>query len=113
MGPTVTLVTLHFVGTRLYTDTKFEEEAGRIGVARALPAFALRNLAYGEVIVLATFKPNPRVVEDEPQDPIPFLKTTYPRIGSADAWGYFVVNGVMRTFSTCSMSSARKSATSA
>ncbi len=90
----MTIMNLHFAGTRLYTATKFEEEAGRIGVARALPAFALRNLAYGDVIVLATFKPNPRVIEDEPQDPMPFVKTTYPRIGSADAWGYFVVNGV-------------------
>jgi len=91
----MTLVNLHFAGTRLYTAMKFEGEAARIGVARALPAFALRNLAYGDLIMLATYKPRPHVLDGEPGDVIETGKPrSKPRIGTADAWGSFFVNGV-------------------
>lgn len=86
----MTLVNLTFAGSRLYTPDKFESEAARIGIARALPAFALKNLSYGDVVLLATFKGrrdgNGKALIDNGGKPV--------RLGAADAWGYFFVNGI-------------------
>ena len=50
----MTLVNLHFAGSRLYNPEKFETEAARVGVARRLPAFALKNLTFGETVLAVT-----------------------------------------------------------
>ncbi len=86
----MTLVNLHFAGSRLYTPDKFEAEAARVGVARALPAFAIRNLAYGDFVLLATFRGRR---DENGKAPIDSDGKAV-RLGAADAWGYFVVNGL-------------------
>jgi len=86
----MTLVNLHFAGSRLYTPDKFEAEAARVGVARALPAFAVRNLAYGDLVLLATFRGRR---DENGKAPIDSDGKAV-RLGAADAWGYFVVNGL-------------------
>ena len=86
----MTRYTLHYAGSRLYTPEKFEAEAGRIGIARALPAFAIKNLAWGDVILLATFQgrrdAEGHAVKDSSGKP--------DRWGKANAWGYFVLSGL-------------------
>jgi len=86
----VTLVNLHFAGSRLYNPEKFETEAARVGVARRLPAFALKNLTFGETVLLASFEgrrgDDGHALHGEDGKAI--------RLGTADAWGSFFVNGV-------------------
>ncbi len=81
---------LHYAGSRLYSPEKFEAEAGRIGIARALPAFAIKNLAWGDTILLATFEgrkdADGKALKDSSGKP--------DRWGRANAWGYFVLSGL-------------------
>ena len=53
---------LHYIGSRLYPEKVFITEVKRLGVNRCLPIRLVKNLKWGEKILLATFKP--KVIEE-------------------------------------------------
>lgn len=83
-------IAVHFIGSKLYTSERFEEEAGKHGVARALPAFALRALAFGAPILLATFKGDAR----DHQPKVDGGAAIGEPWGTAAAFGYFILEGL-------------------
>lgn len=86
----MTRYNLHYAGSRLYSPEKFEAEAGRIGIARALPMWCIRqNLAWGDVVLLATYTGHKGTDGKT-------LKGSdgKPYWGKANAWGYFVLSGL-------------------
>jgi len=62
---------LHYVGTGLYPRSKFEWEARRLGVQRAVPFHMISSFEWGDKILLAQYS-----------------------YGSAEVFGYFVLTGI-------------------
>lgn len=79
---------IHYVGKRLYSIEKFEAEAKKIGVSRAIPIFLLgEKLKFGDMILLARYKFKEwRIVDVEKEDSKKF--------GDAEIFGYFIIDGL-------------------
>lgn len=73
---------LHYVGKGLYTKEKFIAEAIRYGVSRAIPSNIIKNLDWGEPILLAFYD-----IIDETNNSIP----------SAIVFGYFYFTRLRHT----------------
>jgi hypothetical protein len=71
---------LHYVGNGLYPEGEFIKESKKYGVNRCFPLRIIKNLKWGERILLATFQKdaNSEVLKG----------------GTANVFGYFVVNGI-------------------
>lgn len=86
----MTSYALHFIGRGVYTPESFEDEAGRVGVARAIPARMLSMLAWDDPVLVGTWE------RDRALDGFADLPgwTAGERLGRADVFGLFRVEGL-------------------
>ena len=93
----MTIYNLLYVG-KLYSVARFEAEAEKHGVARALPAPFVGKLKWGDPIMLAQWEPNQEAQRESrtTQMTVEGQKghVSFKRIGSAKVFGYFHVTGL-------------------
>ena len=77
---------LHFIGRDLYSIQHFVEESRRIGVNRAIPSLILKQLTWGEPVLVAQYIP-----DTTPKSSFDLPKRDKVR---AEIFGYFVVDGI-------------------
>lgn len=87
---------LHYIGKGLYKINFFEREAKKYGVQRALSFSQLKQLKFGEPILLARFIPEQKVMEiDLKQIPPKLTGKELETIPSqAEIFGFFTVDGI-------------------
>lgn len=87
---------LHYVGSKLYSEKVFIEEAKRLGVNRCLPLRQLKSIKFGDKILLATYVPKAikqeQILLGESQEAQTFDKRKNKRDGTAKVFGYFTVS---------------------
>jgi hypothetical protein len=81
---------LLFVGQQLYNTEIFENEAKRLGVNRAIAFSHLAGLKWGDPILLARYIPKYEHSQSQNAE----SKMTVKKIGSAEIFGYFTINGL-------------------
>ena len=93
----MTVYNLLYVG-KLYSIARFEAEAEKHGVARALPAPFVGALKWGDPIMLAQWQPDQEAqrASRTTQMTVEGQKghVNFKRIGSAKVFGYFTVTGL-------------------
>lgn len=77
---------LHYVGSSLYNPERFAQEAKRLGVNRSLPAAFLKGMAYGQIVLVATWR-GKKDVQGKVLD-------KKDKSGTATAFGYFPIVGL-------------------
>lgn len=80
------MVKLHYIG-KLYSIKKFEQESLKYGVSRAIPLHLLSKIQFGEKIYLGQWNFTEEITIDVENE-------LTKRIGTADIFGYFIVNGL-------------------
>ena len=80
------MVKLHYIG-KLYSIKKFEQESIKYGVSRAIPLHLLNKIKFGEKIYLGQWNFTEEITIDEENE-------LTKRIGVANIFGYFIVNGL-------------------
>ena len=80
---------IHYVGKGVYSIPTYIEEAKRLGVSRAFPKRFVKNIEFGQKILLSTwtFTETQKVKDRHGWENIK-------RFGTAKIFGYFVVEGI-------------------
>jgi hypothetical protein len=77
---------LHFIGARLYDKQAFEKESHRLGVNRAFPPQVIKNMQWGDRILLAQYEAVNTVSQ--------ITNLVCDRWGRANVFGYYVFDGM-------------------